>query len=109
MVQRTDVIPLMKSMVIIVTNGVSFSLVAGACCIVYFNNLHNVGSFSDFRYTYTLNINSTGAKSIVFGNSGLKSYDGAGNMMAIKCSIFMYNGTKYYFFPNATYYDYSDG
>ena len=30
-------------------------------------------------------------------------------MMAIKCSIFMYNGTKYYFFPNATYYDYSDG
>lgn len=90
------------------TNGVSFELAAGACCMVYFNTLHNVSSFGDTRYTYTLNVNSTGAKSIVYGNRGLDSYDGAGNIMAIKCIIFMYNGTNYYFFPNATYYDYSD-
>ena len=86
----------------------SYALDAGACCIVYFNNLHSVSSFSDTRYTYTLNINSKGAKQIAFGNRGLDSYDMAGNLMAIKCSIFMYNGTKYYFFPNATYYDYYD-
>ena len=67
-----------------------------------------INSFSDTRYTYTLNINSTGAKSIVLGARNLDSYDGAGNLMAIRCIIFMYNGTNYYFFPNATYYDYSD-
>ena len=42
------------------TNGVSFSLVAGACCFIKFSN--KVSSSQDA--TISLNINSTGAKSI---------------------------------------------
>ena len=47
-------------MVIMLTNGVSFELVAGACCLVTFNN-HIVGHITS---SPTLNINSTGAKTL---------------------------------------------
>lgn len=43
----------------------SFSLVAGACCLVSFSNkLANTGSSSGT--TVTLNVNSTGAKTMRF-------------------------------------------
>ena len=42
------------------TNGVSFSLENGACCVVLFTASSNTGTSS----TATLNINSTGAKNV---------------------------------------------
>ena len=40
------------------TNGVSFSLVVGACCCIKMTNKSSVGS------TWSMNINSTGAKTV---------------------------------------------
>ena len=46
----------------ILTNGVSFSLVDGACCVVRFSN---PAMHTDSRViNYTLNINSTGDKNM---------------------------------------------
>ena len=53
------------------TNGVSFSLVAGSGCIVYFSNMIGPGNITSNdpsrnpSFSPTLNINSLGAKSMV--------------------------------------------
>ena len=46
------------------TNGVSFSLVAGACCIVVNSNGWSYNSSELTNSPRSLNINSTGAKYI---------------------------------------------
>ena len=48
----------------ILTNGVSFSLVAGACCVIIMQYpiLGNYG----YKTAWTLNIQSTGAKACIF-------------------------------------------
>ena len=68
--------------VIIVTimgqpNGVSFELVAGACCAVYFSNMMGPTSLTggglnqNPSFKPTLNINSTGAKSMRSASNSL--------------------------------------
>ena len=58
------------------TNGVSFSLVDGAIVCIHFPNgmLPN-----DAKMSYTINVNSTGAKSLKYAsvtNGTFSSYDG---------------------------------
>lgn len=74
------------------TNGVSFSLVAGACCGVKFSNTVKGGS-------PTLNINSTGAKSL---NSAwtwsVVTNLGGGSMQQLTYmnhTLVVYNGSMY--------------
>ena len=66
----------------LLTNGVSFALVAGACCIVDFK-----GGLSAYSNAYTININSTGAKTFKDEKKGL--YD-AGNP-----ALLWYTGSRY--------------
>ena len=57
----------------IVTNGVDFSLVDGACCLISFSNpLVNTGISSGT--TVTININSSGAKSMRHKNISWRGY-----------------------------------
>lgn len=101
-----------------ITNGVSFSLVAGACCIVRTSVkfFYKEGATANI----TLNINSTGAKGITRPGSmyissrnpvrvaevAIKQY------MEIDPIIFVtYDGSNYIVTQNATlsYNDYLDG
>lgn len=94
------------------TNGVSFSLVAGAICGVYFSN-------SVEQKTVTLNINSTGAKNFYGGRSTWGSNVISGNSNSnyttlydtARYSIVVYTGSSYYGTSSiwASYYqDYQD-
>ena len=102
------------------TNGVSFSLVAGSCCIVNFsypceaNNIGYVGKWS-------LNINSTGAKNVVYyfvqaststTYHKILSYSSASAYIGFKsgCDFLIYNGSAYVTTGGLTsfYSDYSD-
>lgn len=80
----------------------------GAICIVYFSTssdpFQNIFSKKDT----TLNINSTGAKSIIDGGSSSSASStitalGLGNAL-----LFYYIGSIYYACPILTYADYSD-
>lgn len=94
------------------TNGVSFSLEAGACCYVKFSNVHHALDL----YSKTLNINSTGAKTISmyyytakFPGEGSAGHPGSQGSNDI---LFVYSGSNYsysgaWYFKN-TYSDYSD-
>lgn len=81
---------------IIQTNGVSFELVAGACCAVAFSNELEHDWSSNSTKASTLNINSTGAKSFSryttsSGSSNEQLYPAKG------AYLFIYNGSKYQF------------
>lgn len=54
------------------TNGVSFSLVAGACCLVNYTNAVRNQSIYDTLSAWTLNINSTGAKYVTYKDRAAK-------------------------------------
>ena len=110
MAQRIDVIPLMHTMEIILTNGVSFSLVAGACCIVKFSYSLTKESLNS---SVTLNINSTGAKKF---RSYTKTYVGGTDSLGWRdmqlnldvIPIVMYNGSTWENTCYAAYGDYND-
>ena len=73
----------------------SFSLVAGACCIVDFK-----GALSTYSGVYTININSTGAKTFKDEKTGLYA---AGNP-----TLLWYTGSRYRYTGLDTYYSDSD-
>ena len=77
------------------TNGVSFSLVAGACCIVNFSN-----GLSAYVGANTININSTGAKTLKDEKKGLYA---AGNP-----ALLWYTGSRYRYTGLDTYYSDTD-
>ena len=82
----------------------SFSLVAGACCVVTFSN--NVGYDP---YKVTLNINSTGAKTFTGWWKG--SQDAGGQYQYLSfygLPIVCYNGTAYIHCGPWVYGDYQD-
>lgn len=82
---------------IILTNGVSFSLVAGACCVIKYNNDPTSGGTAGSGQQNnfgTMNINSTGAKTVKSSSNGLYStnyYIYHGN----HTYLFVYDGTYY--------------
>lgn len=78
------------------TNGVSFSLVAGACCAVAFSNELEYNWTSNSTKASTLNINSTGAKSLARyytsqGGESEQLYPAKG------AYLFVYTGSAYQF------------
>ena len=90
------------------TNGVSFSLVAGACCIVYFSN---IGSSSSGASISTLNINSTGAISVEAFNTGHMIATSSQRVTATvlhKYTLVIYSGSKYGIGRVQYYADYND-
>ena len=111
------------------TNGVSFSLVAGACCVVKFTNGQKYAdSFYSQKSPLSLNINSTGAKyfggchgangNMTDGNTGatFRSSSGTSNLRGtlghMYESLCAYNGSVYIMHitepPITGYGDYSD-
>ncbi len=81
---------------IIQTNGVSFSLVAGACVAVAFSNELEGDWTTNVTKASTLNINSTGAKSFARyttsqGSSFEQIYPKKG------AYLFIYTGSAYQF------------
>ena len=96
------------SMKIILTNGVGFALVAGAVCQVHFSN---IGFFVGGTTTYSLNINSTGAKTITYYSRALNNMNHGnsyGDIKGTATGFFVYNGSAYYTLPSFSYGDYSD-
>ena len=97
-------------MAITKTNGVSFSLVAGACCIVRFSgSLVKSGSDS---VAISLNINSTGAKNVetVALNKHISEVTGNyrwNNALAVS-PVVAYTGSTYIIGMTGNYRDYSD-
>ena len=94
----------------ILTNGVSFSLVAGACCIVKFSNPLAKETLDS---SVTLNINSTGAKKFRSYNKTSAGYSDSlqwGDMYADLdiIPIVMYNGSTWENSCSAAYGDYQD-
>ena len=98
-------------MEIIKTNGVSFELVAGACCLIHFNS----PSYSvPAQYkSVTLNIQSTGAKK--FSNYELRyngmsymSYDGHAQIELTRSKLVAFNGNTYIGTVYAVYGDSQD-
>ena len=85
-------------------NGVSFSLVAGATCAVYFNNTFADGS------TPTLNINSTGAKSLkpISRDRTIWWTDTKYSTNHVYLSFVVYTGSIYYATDSYIYRYYSD-
>ena len=90
------------------TNGVEFSLVAGACCHIKFSNA--TGSYDMQSKNATLNVSSTGAKSITFmiqrvGGYGAYAADGT-----IRSNYWtaIYNGSTYVVLPVASVDIYED-
>ena len=94
-----------------ITNGVDFSLVAGACCLLKFSN--RIGYSGNSTTQITLNINSTGAKPISTGNFATNStfynHRESGSPMAYMENtvepLLIYNGTLYL---NASHCSYTD-
>lgn len=86
------------------TNGVSFTLVAGAICAVYFNNTFANSS------TPTLNINSTGAKSLrpISRDRTKWLTDINYSTNHVYLSFVVYTGSMYYATDSFTYRYYSD-
>ena len=98
---------------ITLTNGVSFSLVEGACCFVLFTNALANTDHTD-RYL-TLNINSTGAKNLAYykdGSNHWTNYDhstsAAYRMSAENYSFFVYTGS-FYAYTGTYSFSYTDG
>lgn len=96
----------------------SFSLVAGACCFVLF---HNAIASKNSKRTWTLNINSTGAKTAAWYTGYAASGGTVTPMLSTDSSyytlhaesnpLFVYNGT--YYLPigekaSSYYSDYGD-
>lgn len=110
---------LQRPMVIIVTiktNGVSFSLVAGACCFVKMSNI-----VTKTGIKWTLNINSTGAKNVIaywlggsWTNITIVQASSGHDSQSPTLSLLMwvvYDGSTYVATDNngyMTYPDYSD-
>lgn len=65
-----------RTTVIIRTNGVSFSLVAGAICLVTFSYAIKSPKASTNAGSWTLNINSTGAKNFI-GYAYYRNFSGS--------------------------------
>ena len=93
-----------------ISNGVSFSLVAGACCAVYFSNgLSN-------RKSVTVNINSTGAIPLRYNNWYLMTYalTGGSNQEIYNTYpntntvLLIHTGSEYHLQMPLKYGDYSD-
>ena len=78
------------------TNGVSFALVAGACCAVAFSNELEPTWSSGSTKASTLNINSTGAKSLARYTT---SSGGENEQVhpAKGAYLFVYTGSAYQF------------
>ena len=86
----------------------AFSLVAGAVCQVHFSN---IGFYLGGSTTYSLNINSTGAKTITYYSRALNYRKGNRDHSDYKgtaTGFFVYNGSAYYTLPSFAYGDYSD-
>ena len=105
-----------RVMKITLTNGVSFSLVAGAICMVYFANAISKTYIDNNGTTRTLNIASTGAKEIHARYSSSNGH----HEQAINSSWALANSTllcvysgSYYYTPSYgyihSYDDYSEG
>lgn len=91
-----------------ITNGVSFALVAGALCLVTFTASSNQNLYGHLYLNFglaTLNINSTGAKTL-----GVKSNSNSGaDFSTVDYTILaLYNGTRYSVSVGHMYPDYSD-
>ena len=89
-----------------ITNGVSFSLVVGACCAIKFSS-----DPYDSNKSYTMNINSTGAKSISLNNYSFNTYYSGGRYMnpaSNYANIYIYTGSNYIHNAPRTYNDYGD-
>ena len=100
----------------ILTNGVSFELVAGACVAVYFSN----GAYGKNVGVLTLNVNSTGAKPLMSYQSSINStqfysrnnqwsaqYRGNDGQPPQKC-LYFYDGSNYAHGSTRVYGDYGD-
>ena len=86
----------------------SFSLVAGAVCMVIFSN---VGSYETGASISSLNINSTGSKSVTTFLSGVltKYSDERSNSIVLhKACLVLFNGSSYYVPITKHNYTYSD-
>ena len=98
-------------------NGVSFSLVAGAMCIIYATYAFFDTGTESYTTSVTFNINSTGAKKFrrrIHSNyKGISEADVGGNYGPGNYTLLlMYNGT-YYYTPSYGYWnaydDYHEG
>lgn len=98
------------------TNGVSFELVAGACCFIKMTNIVTMSGAK-----WTLNISSTGAKNVVAYNlsgtyNNLNVVQASSNHVTQSPTLpllmwVVYNGSTYATTSNMvymTYPDYSD-
>ena len=92
-------------------NGVSFSLVAGSVCWIYFSNGLNGGNSSDLT-GWTMNLDSTGAKNIRYRNYYKGKVHEAtytqDNGTLTGSLLFCYSGSVYYTATDDRIYSYSD-
>lgn len=90
------------------TNGVDFALVEGACISIYFSK----GGTNSSSASWTLNVNSTGAKSITTYRNCIAEYrHNHANSLDYTYSttgFFVYMNGKYYTSMVYTYGDYND-
>ena len=94
------------------TNGVSFALVAGACCLVCFTKgFYKSGTYNDT----TLNINSSGAKPMVLDYASNSFSSGHRSLFMLSTAweipytlLWIFDGTNYLFHGMHYYSDYSD-
>lgn len=99
--------------VIMLTNGVSFSLVAGACCFVKMSNI-----VTKTGIQWTLNINSTGAKNVIayklsgtWNNLSIIQASSASTTQSPSLPLLMwliYDGSTYLSTSNTVYMTYPD-
>lgn len=94
----------------IVTNGVDFTLVAGACCLIKFSNAL---TSSGLNSSVTLNVNSTGAKKFRSYDKRKYSNNDSQQWAAMVVSLdtiplIMYNGSTWENNCYAYYGDYTD-
>ena len=98
------------------TNGVSFSLVEGACVIVHFST----STYNKNTSVLTLNVNSTGAKPLMSYQSKINStsyyskdhqwsvqHRGSDGQPPRKC-LYFYDGSSYAHGSTGQYGDYND-
>lgn len=91
-----------------ITNGVSFSLAAGACCVIKFSNIGTAQSGASIS---SININSTGVKSVTaFSTGHFLSYGNRTRSGTIlhKYSFVVYDGSTYGIAYANYYADYGD-